>query len=341
MKKLLVIGLILLAASLSAQYGVYARFIDVNTGTDFTDVSTIMFEVELDPPSGDMQFGPSGLCFVELQDVGVGPQSFVQFDLANFANPYTPTSIVRIKIWSTDNPGGFSEILVQKDIDMDPTGGFLGWEEWFGAGGYPLEVEPGGGPTPVILSNFATAVFANEFVEISWTTESEEGNVGWNIYRGLSDDAQLASQINDVIIEGAGSTGQPTVYNFMDEYVENNTTYWYWLESINIDGTTVQYGPSTLNVEFEVVPDLPTATELLGNYPNPFNPVTEIKFNVKEGETAKLTIFDIKGRVITTATYGQGEQSYTWEANSSASGVYFYKLQSESLTSVKKMMLLK
>ena len=148
MKKVLILGLILFAIGLCAQapYGVFIRFINCETRMDYTDVSNINFEVELEPGSGDIQTGPSGLCFASIQDVGAGvPHSFFQFDLANFANPYTPTSVVRILIW--EDYGSSSEIIVQKDIDMDPTNGFLGWEQWFGAGGLPIIIYVSGCPS--------------------------------------------------------------------------------------------------------------------------------------------------------------------------------------------------
>jgi len=60
-KKIFLAGLLcLIVMSLFAQdpYGVYARFINTDTEIDWTDVSSISFEVELDPPSGDIQIGP-------------------------------------------------------------------------------------------------------------------------------------------------------------------------------------------------------------------------------------------------------------------------------------------
>jgi hypothetical protein len=199
-----------------------------------------------------------------------------------------------------------------------------------------------GGVVPVTLSGFSAAVFENQFVEISWTTETESGNQGFYIYRGTTDDLATSVQLNYDLISGAGSSTEPLNYSYMDESVEDNTIYWYWLESVSND-ETYTHDPITLTVDFDEDPIeiIPEATKLFGNHPNPFNPLTVIKFDVKEGETAKITIFDIKGRIVESATYGQGEQTHTWEANSSASGVYFYKLQSESHTSVKKMMLLK
>ena len=342
MKKVLVLSLILLAVGLFAQapYGVVVRFIDGCTGLDYTDISEIQFEVELEPGSGDIQVGPSALCTVSFADIGAGiPQSFVQFDLANFANPYTQASNIRVSIW--DGISAPSTVIYNKAIHLDPAGGFMGWAAWFGVGGDPIVIWPDV-PTPVTLSEFAAAVFQNQFVEISWTTESESGNQGFNIYRSLSDDPATSTQLNFNLIPGAGSSSEPIEYSFMDEGVENYTTYWYWLESVSYDETAL-HGPSTLTIEFtdDPIPEIIVPTELFGNYPNPFNPATFISFNVKENESATLSIFNTKGQLVMNRTFHAGFYNYNWQADSNPSGVYLYKLQSESYKSVKKMLLLK
>jgi hypothetical protein len=106
-------------------------------------------------------------------------------------------------------------------------------------------------------------------------------------------------------------------------------------------------------------------TALIGNYPNPFNPSTTIKFSVGNnnkfhsnlegwkqsgrGGLISLDIFNIKGQKIKTLFEGMleaGEHSFVWNGEddngrSVGSGVYFYKLKTDSFTDIKKMILLK
>ena len=336
MKKIFVLCLILLAVGLFAQsYDVYVRFIDSCTGLDFTDVSNIMFEVELYPPSGDLQFGPSALCTVNYADIGAGiPQSFVQFDLANFANPYTQASNIRVSIW--DGISAPSTVIYNKAIHLDPAGGFMGWAAWFGVGGDPIVIWPDV-PTPVTLSEFAAAVFQNQFVEISWITESCTGMSLWNLYK---QDSDSSGQVMIHTTEAINST-EPQEYNFVDAYVEIDQTYNYYLESISQDGSLMMYGPVNATILEEEIPPILAPTELFGNHPNPFNPATFINFNVKENEIATLSIFNTKGQLVMIRIFRTGFYNYNWQADSNPSGVYLYKLQSESYTSVKKMLLLK
>jgi hypothetical protein len=225
------------------------------------------------------------------------------------------------------------------DFDIDPS--FVEFDTWT-LSDWGMD---GDSPLPVTLTNFA-AEFVSNNLTILWTTQSETNNQGWNIYRGesntaLEDDNTI--QINAGLIDGTGTTSEPTNYEFIDEYpvVENNT-YWYWLESVGYSNDTGIYGPISLTIPIgETPPPLPTLTLLKGNYPNPFNPTTTIQFDIKEGETAELTIFNIRGQIVESKTFEAGAYNYEWNSKDNASGVYFYKLSSESYSEFKKMMLLK
>ena len=85
----------------------------------------------------------------------------------------------------------------------------------------------------------------------------------------------------------------------------------------------------------------PLATTLLGNYPNPFNPTTTIRFDIQDNETATLTIFNIKGQIVEQKIFSAGVHNHEWNAADISSGVYFYRLKSQTCLQVKKMILLK
>jgi hypothetical protein len=90
--------------------------------------------------------------------------------------------------------------------------------------------------------------------------------------------------------------------------------------------------------------NLPTVFKLYDNYPNPFNPVTTIKYDIPKATHVKLTIFDMLGREVKVLFDGQRSPGYyeiQWDATNFASGAYFYKLESEYFTDIKKMILIK
>ena len=197
-------------------------------------------------------------------------------------------------------------------------------------------------PLPVTLSSF-TAIYANSTPILHWTTQSENSNLGWNVYRSFSQNLGQASQINNELIPGAGTTSEPTYYQFTDEYdAIVGQTYWYWLETVDGGGNTDTYGPATLTVpEEEPVPVLPQNTFLCRNYPNPFNPDTKIEFSIKEGENGTLSIYNTKGQLLETHQYKAGEHELAWDATQYGSGIYFYKLETQSYTETRRMLMLK
>jgi hypothetical protein len=80
------------------------------------------------------------------------------------------------------------------------------------------------------------------------------------------------------------------------------------------------------------------------NYPNPFNPTTIINFHLSSRSTVVLTIFNLLGEtvaVLDNETLPAGDYTRQWNAVGIPSGVYFYRLQTNSYTETKKLVLLK
>ncbi len=80
------------------------------------------------------------------------------------------------------------------------------------------------------------------------------------------------------------------------------------------------------------------------NYPNPFNPSTEISFELYISSVVKLTIYDITGREIDVLVNGElnpAAHKFTWNGTNYSSGVYFYRLETNGFTQTKKMLLVK
>lgn len=89
---------------------------------------------------------------------------------------------------------------------------------------------------------------------------------------------------------------------------------------------------------------IPERYELFTNYPNPFNPSTQIKFSIPENANVKLTVYDVTGRVISKLIDGHvnaGTYEATFSADGLNSGVYFYRLEANDFSENKKMIFLK
>lgn len=82
--------------------------------------------------------------------------------------------------------------------------------------------------------------------------------------------------------------------------------------------------------------------ELNQNYPNPFNPATNISFHLPKDSYVKLTVYDLLGNETAVLVNGKltaGDYQESWNASGYASGVYFYKLETEGFTATRKMIL--
>jgi hypothetical protein len=209
-------------------------------------------------------------------------------------------------------------------------------------------------PLPVILSSF-TVAYINSACTLSWTTQSESDNLGWNVYRSPSQNFGQAYHINTEMITGAGSTSEPTDYTFIDPYpVAVGNDYWFWLESISFSGESETFGSVTLSVPNtdpgQNTPIVPETFGLHQNYPNPFNPSTEISFALEEPDKCELIIYDIKGRKVKTLFTGNIEAdriySFIWNVEDESgkevsSGIYLYKLRTSEKVYAKKMIMIK
>ncbi|MDE0481175.1 MAG: dockerin type I domain-containing protein [Candidatus Poribacteria bacterium] len=98
----------------------------------------------------------------------------------------------------------------------------------------------------------------------------------------------------------------------------------------------------------------PETTALLPNYPNPFNPETWIPYHLATASDVQITIYDTRGSVVRTLVLGHRvagyytdkERAAYWDGRNNvgeriASGVYFYQLQADSISQLRKMVILK
>ena len=89
---------------------------------------------------------------------------------------------------------------------------------------------------------------------------------------------------------------------------------------------------------------LPNEFNITQNYPNPFNPITTINFDIPLRNHVKLTVYDVLGKevfVLVNQEMDAGSYKVSWDASTFSSGVYFYKIETNSFSETKKMTLIK
>jgi hypothetical protein len=89
---------------------------------------------------------------------------------------------------------------------------------------------------------------------------------------------------------------------------------------------------------------MPEVYELLGNYPNPFNGVTQIRFYLRQREQIRLDVYNVRGVLIDRLlddTLPAGEHTISWHPENISTGTYFYRLSDGASSLIGKAIYLK
>ena len=192
---------------------------------------------------------------------------------------------------------------------------------------------------PVELASFSSFT-ENGNVHLLWNTFSELNNLGFDIERLF---VNYQSPISDQwkksgFVQGSGTSLNSANYKFSDNDL-NPGIYKYRLKQKDFNGNFEYF---YLNNEVNVLP--PAKFSLSQNFPNPFNPKTVISYKLATGSFIKVDVFDILGNKVknlVNADQIAGSYSVEFDGSDLASGNYFYKLQSEKFTEIKRMTLIK
>ncbi|MCL5267093.1 MAG: T9SS type A sorting domain-containing protein [Bacteroidetes bacterium] len=176
---------------------------------------------------------------------------------------------------------------------------------------------------PVQATDFmATAGAAS--VTLTWKTQSEVDNAGFNVIRQSADWELIASYTSNSSLKGLGTSSTGRAYQFVDTKVKSGATYNYKIQSVNAQSMTTND-----LVTLSVTVNIPKAYALYQNYPNPFNPTTAISYQLSEASHVTLRVYDVLGREVAILVDGEenaGVYKVAFNGARYASGVYFYRL---------------
>lgn len=190
----------------------------------------------------------------------------------------------------------------------------------------------------VELSLFSGIVVDNQYVELNWETSYERDNFGFSVMRSTSRNGDY-KRLNSSPI----SANDQMKYQFTDKNILAGITYYYRLEDIEYSGRR------TLHEPIEVQVDRPKDFELAQNFPNPFNPITRIHYQLPEPASVMITIYNIRGQKVRTLVNEKQFAGYhftIWDGRDQvgqevASGIYFYCFQSEKYRQIRRMVFMK
>ena len=275
-----------------------------------------------------------------------------------------PDFATSVKI-NSDLIPGHGTTTVQHDyyyedegIEPNPMDEYWYWLEIIDLGGMTYIY----GPTNLLIPNCVLSTFGVEYLDniptLSWVTQSEMDNIGWNIYRSINDSSfASAEMINIDMIPGYGTTTEPHSYSYEDLDLEPNSgdIIWYWLESINLGGVSYIYYPPVNLVIPSGVDDWHLRSKdivLSQNYPNPFSGSTTISFlatslRYATPGQARIKIYNIRGELIKQLSIVNCKSSIRWDGKDEngkqlSNGIYFYRLTvNDKIIDTKKCVILR
>ncbi|MBN1998548.1 T9SS type A sorting domain-containing protein [candidate division KSB1 bacterium] len=150
----------------------------------------------------------------------------------------------------------------------------------------------------VTLVSFYAIVEYNG-VTISWITETEPDNAGFNVYRNRKENGEY-EKLNFSIISARGNAMSGAEYSYFD-HPRDPGSYYYKLQDVDLNGVSHFYGPILVSGVISVEKkgnSIPQEYSLSQNYPNPFNPETTLKYALPKAGFVKLEIFNVTGKLV-------------------------------------------
>ncbi len=231
-------------------------------------------------------------------------------------------------------------LFVLDDNTPDPHG-FDSWWPYdnlniFSPEGYGT-ISFGAGIQEPLPPENVTLTLEYDLIHISWDMPPINNLDYFNIYYQFEEDRDF-----DLLDSTIG-----TAY---DLEVDQDGVHSFYLTTVNQFGSesdpseTVEYVTAGSTGD-----DIPLITELVGNYPNPFNPDTIIMYKLASPTRVDLRIYNIKGQLINKLVdevQNPGIHQILWQGNTLndkkvAAGIYFYKLKTSGYSNTRKMVILK
>jgi photosystem II stability/assembly factor-like uncharacterized protein len=159
------------------------------------------------------------------------------------------------------------------------------------------------------------------------------GTTWWIAQQGTS----ISKSTNDGANWTTDYTGTGTIIHMTKS--RSGATIW----AVKSTGAITRFGQPISGIN-TISNTTPESYSLSQNYPNPFNPVTKIDFSLPKSGLVTLKVYDILGKEVATLVNEvktSGIYSYEFDGALLSSGVYFYKIETNGFTDIKKMMLIK
>ena len=217
------------------------------------------------------------------------------------------------------------------------SGATITWEDRRSDNGdiYAQRVKANG--TTDLLFASASATVTGDYVIVSWQLTVCVPASSFRIERSETSDGEYRDLELDVLRDSQYS------FSCVDYSVLPGSTYWY---KIVLEGSAGEESCGPIEVHVDAAPIVYAAHQ---SYPNPFNPMCTIRYDIPTAGSVSLRVFDVSGstvRTLVNAWREPGIYSELWDGKADdgsalPSGVYFYSLKAGDFVAARKMVLLK
>lgn len=201
---------------------------------------------------------------------------------------------------------------------------------------------------PALIAAFPDSIEAPvKFDSLTNAYIAQGGHTGTNIEENLEFTDGPASPISEITAFFQDPTSSE---GFLDTTGHSNFNFAYPTTAqsytVGSDGKPIgalNWFGMIVGVK-DYLTEIPEDFELYQNYPNPFNPSTKIAYNLPSSSFVTLKVYNVLGKeiaVLVNEEQPSGLYELDYNASNLTSGVYFYKLETESFTKTNKMLLMK
>ena len=271
---------------------------------------------------------------------------------ANYGCPSAPQSC-----GSYDDVGNYMDYM-DDDCLEHFTSGQVDRIDWALNTYRPLLI---GGGTNEPPDDFAL-ITPSDDSEISITSDNVADNTifFWSASQDSDGDSlEYILEINSDVMGNYTFSSTSNLYNIINTWfieklglasASEADVVWNVVVTDGADSVVAMNGPYVFNVEAYAILanehdiDLPNSFVLYPAFPNPFNPITTIRFSVEAKQTSHLQIYDISGQMVATLVHDAlepGLYDVQWNADQHANGVYFAELVLGNNRHIQKLILLK
>jgi hypothetical protein len=214
-----------------------------------------------------------------------------------------------------------------------------------------------GNPAPAPPKGVAVAAtppdpYGYRYPKVTWAPNGERDINGYDVWRRIVSATDCGNGVWYYLASVNGSTWEYTDGSIGTAGLGNQCTAEYKVLAKDAANNLSDFS-AVVQIEYsnlwfkrseegggKLVARVPSRHELHAAYPNPFNPSTEIKFDLPEDAHVTLAVYDMLGRKVAdlvSDNYAAGYHSATWNANEIASGVYFARFTASDVNGTLKL----